>query len=134
MSQNKELNCLLSNHFNQLSLLNAKHLPESPNLADDQEKYQLLNICHIFNLLLLLKTQLMNRLRLYLQLLCLLPKQVIRSMNQQRMRKQYLTQYMVDNGEKLLKKNYRTLNNTILGSMMNYQVEEKQLVPSGCSK
>lgn len=47
----------------------------------NQKKYQILKFYYIFNLLLLLKIQLINRLQLSLLLLYLLPKQVIRFIN-----------------------------------------------------
>lgn len=46
-----------------------------------QKKYQILKFYYIFNLLLLLKIQLINRLQLSLLLLYLLLKQVIRFIN-----------------------------------------------------
>lgn len=47
----------------------------------NQKKYQILKFYYIFNLLLLLKIQLINRLQLSLLLLYLLSKQVIRFIN-----------------------------------------------------
>lgn len=50
------------------------------------------------------------------------------------MKKQYLTYFIVNNREKLLKKNHKILNNTILKDIINCRVEKKQLILNKYSK
>lgn len=49
-------------------------------------------------------------------------------MNQQYIKEKYLIKYIINHKKKLLKKNYRILNNIIFGNMINWQVKKKTIV------